>query len=132
MRFNYAAVCKLCCVFFHCFIVVYSINIPQFICSTVDGYFSLQFGVFTNNIDVNIFSYVSYPCVGISVKCIPRSEIAKSQDMHILALVDNVKQFSKEVVPAETSTNSLRIPVAPHPCQPLVLFCSILAILAYL
>lgn len=78
LKFIHAAICKLCSVHFHCFIVVHAINLPHFIHSTVGGYFSWQFGAFTNNTHVNIFSYVSYSCVGISVKCIPRSRIAQS------------------------------------------------------
>lgn len=61
-----------CFVHFHCCIVVHGINRSQFIQSTVDGYFSLQFGAFTSNTGVDIFAYVSCSCVGISVKYIPR------------------------------------------------------------
>lgn len=50
LKVIHAAIYKLCSVHLLCFIVVRATNIPQFIHSTVGGYFSLQFRAFTNNI----------------------------------------------------------------------------------
>lgn len=58
------AVCKLCSVDFHCFIIVHAIHLPHFFHSAVRGYVSWQFGALTNDTHVNIFSRVSYSCVG--------------------------------------------------------------------
>lgn len=94
MKFNYIIICKLLCLF-SLLIVIRGINIPQFIYSTVDGYFSLQFGAFRSNAGMDIFAYISCSCAGIYVKYISRSGIAKSQDMISSALVVMPNDFPK-------------------------------------
>lgn len=96
-----------------------------FTCLSVDGYLGcLNFLAIANNAVVCKHLYLSFHVDSVfnSLGYTPRHRIAGS-DGHSALYSGAAKLFSKAAVPLYNPTsNVLRVPISPYPCQALLLY----------